>query len=367
MRIVLLVTDLQPGGTPLRIAAIARGLRDAGDEVMVGCLAGRGPVSDELERDGITTFACGARRPWHLGAIWRLYAHLRRIRPDIVHSTLLHANVAARLVCDWLRIPLLTSTATIEVERKWHLRLERWTAGWDAGHIVNGPSLAEHVIREFGRPRERVYVVPPFLDRVPTLIDRAEARRQLGLPLDAPVVGWFGRFDPVKRLDLILDCAIELRDTDIHFVLAGDGPLRPAIEARVGREHLAGRVHLPGWLPDPGVLLSAADVMVFPSLTEGLPNAVLQSLWAGVPVVGSDIPSHRDLAGEGRRLRLISGAATSGWIPKIRSALLRSEPGDEEALRGREWARGLERQKTISTLRGLYTAARGPMGFGDSR
>lgn len=358
MRIVLLVTDLQPGGTPLRIAAIARGLRDAGDEVTVGCLAGRGAVSDELERDGITTFACGARRPWHLGAIWRLRSQLRRIRPDIVHSTLLHANVAARLVCDWLRIPLLTSTATIEVERKWHLRLERWTAGWDAGHIVNGPSLAEHVIREFGRPRERVFVVPPFLDRVPTRMDRADARKQLGLPPDAPVVGWFGRFDPVKRLDLILDCAIELRDTDIHFVLAGDGPLRPAIEARVGRDHLADRVHLPGWLPDPGVLLSAADVMVFPSLTEGLPNAVLQSMWAGVPVLASDIPAHRDLSGTECRLSLVTMNGPAQWAAEIRGRV--GGACDGRTLQGtaaaKAWAAGLTRNRTVVAQRACYAS-----------
>ncbi|GMU83112.1 MAG: glycosyl transferase [Planctomycetota bacterium] len=365
MRIVLLVTDLQPGGTPLRIAAIARGLREAGDEVVVGCLAGRGPVSEELERDGIATFACGARRPWHFGAIWRLCTHLRRIRPDIVHSTLLHANVAARLVCDWLRIPLLTSTATIEVERKWHLRLERWTAGWDEGHIVNGPSLAEHVIREFGRPRERVFIVPPFLDRVPTMIDRAEARQRLNLPPDAPVVGWFGRFDPVKRLDLILDCAIELRNTDFHFVLAGDGPLHSSIEARIGLDRLAERVLLPGWLADPGVLLSAADVMIFPSLTEGLPNAVLQSMWAGVPVIASDIAAHRDLSGDERRLYLVSGR--DAVLTALQNVLSRGESQRELTQRAREWACDLNRDNAIERLRSVLAAARGTTEIGDSR
>lgn len=353
---MLFITDLQPGGTPLRIASIARGLREAGDEVVVGCLAPRGPVSDELERDGIATFACGARRPWHLGAIGRLRAQLLRIQPEIVHSTLTHANVAARFVCDLLRIPLLSSTATIEVERRWHLRLERWTAGWDAGQIVNGASLAEHVIREFGRKRERVFIIPPFLDRLPTRIDRAGARQQLNLPPGASVVGWFGRFDPVKRLDLIIDCAIAVRDAGVHFVLAGDGPLRAPIAGRVRAMQLNDQVHLPGWLADPGLLLSAADVMVFPSLTEGLPNAVLQSMWAGVPVIASDIAAHRDIDGGARRLKLAPGDRVDAWIAEIRALLAAGDEARTIAENARNWTHQLARARSIEALRGIYGA-----------
>src|SRR5262245_23746419 len=179
LRVVLLVTDLQRGGTPLRLAGLARGLKAAGVDVHVGCLAGRGPVSEELEAAGIPTFACGAKNARSFWALLRLIGHLRRIQPDLIHATLPHANVAARLVGGYLGIPVVTSTATIEVERRWHRWIERRTAGWDRGHIVSSRALAEHVRTAFRVPAKRVHVVPMSLERFPQLVDRATARAKL--------------------------------------------------------------------------------------------------------------------------------------------------------------------------------------------
>jgi glycosyltransferase involved in cell wall biosynthesis len=323
LRVALVVTDLQRGGTPLRLARLARGLRSAGQEVHVGCLAAPGPVGADLERDGIPTFSCGAISARNWGAIVRLRGHMRRIRPDLIHSTLTHANVACRLVGRSLGIPVVSSTATIEVERRGHLRLERWTARLDRGQIVSSAALAQHVRTSFRVPAERIHVVPPFVDPWPTRVDRAAARRSLDLPPDAFVVLWAGRFDPVKRLDLLLDAAARLPAADWRFVLAGDGPLRSTIESRVAREPmLAQRVQLTGWLDDLSPALCAADVFAFPSLTEGTPNAVLAAMAAGLPVVGSAIPALHELSGAEERIMLVQDGADA-WAQAL--AQMRSD------------------------------------------
>jgi glycosyltransferase involved in cell wall biosynthesis len=318
MRIALLVTDLQRGGTPLRLARLARSLRQAGTDVHVGCLAPLGPVGEDLQAEGISTFACDARSACDVLALRRLARHLRRIKPDLLHATLTHANVAARLVGLRMRIPVLTSTATIEMERRWHLAVERCTGRMDCGHVVNSQALADHVAKRFRIPRERIHLVPPSVDAVPKRIDRSQARGRFDLPRGGFVVLWIGRLDPVKRLAIAVQCAEILSDIGCHLLLAGDGPARRQIERLVRQSRARERIHLLGWQSDLAPALSAADAFLFPSRTEGLPNAVLQAMAFGLPVVGSDIPALRELSGDEERLLLIKGHDAETYAAALR-------------------------------------------------
>lgn len=297
MRVLLLVTDLQPGGTPLRIARLALELKALDVDAHLGCLAPPGPVSADLERQGVPTFACGARSALALPAMFRLLLHVRRIRPDLIHTTLMHANVSGRLISFLTGVPVIGSTATIEVERRTHRRLERATIGLERAHIVNSPALREHVIQSFRAPPGRVCVVPASVRRF-ALAERAAARTAFNLPPDAFVAAWVGRFDPVKRLPLLLRAAARLRERNVTWLLAGDGPERPRIERLIAELDLTPRVCLAGWLEDLGPFFAATDWLVFPSLTEGLPNAVLEALAAGVPVLATRSPTLEALAAE---------------------------------------------------------------------
>lgn len=335
---MLLVTDLERGGTPLRIARLAVSLAAAGVEVHTGCLAPRGPVSAQLEHDGIATFACDARDPRDLGTLRRLAAAVRRIRPDLIHSTLTHANVAARLVGWRTGVPVVGATATIELERRWHALAERWTVPLERAHIVNSMAVLEHVLRTFRLPRTRIHLVPPSV-MTPPRMHRETARDALGIAPHEFVVVWAGRLDPVKRLDLLVGAAESMNTPDCRFLLAGEGPDRTRLEALLARSAAAPRVTLLGWQADLGRLFSVADAFAFPSRTEGMPNALLEALAFGLPAVASDIPSCRELAGDGRHLWLVSGDEPLAWGAAIRA--LRADDAARQALatRAAAWAR----------------------------
>jgi glycosyltransferase involved in cell wall biosynthesis len=352
---MLLVTDFERGGTPHRIARLARGLREAGVDVFAGCLAPPGPVSTDLKAAGVPTFACDAQDARDFLALKRLSQHVRRIRPDLIHSTLTHANVAARLVGVIQRIPIVGSTATIEVERPWHRAIERATAGIDRAHIVNSQALAEHVIRVFGLPRGRVHVVPPSLDPLPERMDQAAARTALGIPPHEFVVAWVGRLDPVKRLDILIQCAAVLTAVPARFLVVGDGPDRPRLEQLLRHSGAGQRVHLLGWRTDTDAILSAADAFLFPSLTEGMPNAVLEAMACGLPVVASDIPVLRELAAGGERCLLVPGDDPRAYAAALLK--LRDDPVLCVALarRAAEWAQThLDPQQTINAVLQIY-------------
>jgi glycosyltransferase involved in cell wall biosynthesis len=352
VRVVLLITDLQRGGTPLRIARLARGLRSADVDVHVGCLAPRGPLSDELEAAGVPTFACGARCAADLWALVRLHGTLKTLRPGLLHATLTHANVAARLVGAELRIPVIGSTATVEVERRWHLWVERLTAPIDAAHVVHSRALAEHVHRTFRLPRERIHVVPPSVE-VGRPVERLAARRWLGLPPDAFVIAWAGRFDPVKRVELLIGAAGELAGRDVVVALAGDGPLRAPLERRAAAS--GGRVVFLGWQADLAPLLFAADLFALPSRTEGLPNALLEAMLGGVPAVAFDIPPLRELANGNQRLLLVPEGDAAAFIAALRRLQDRPELRRSLAAAARQWAAShLDPRATTRALLRLY-------------
>ena len=364
MRVILLVTDLERGGTPLRIARLARGLQAARVDVHVGCLAPPGPVGDDLAAAGIPTFACHADSPRDFVALKRLSQQVRQIDPDLIHSTLVHANVAARLVGLVQRRPVVSSTATIEVERYWHRALERVTADMDRAHIVNSATLAEHVTRVFGVPRRRVHVVPPSLDPWPRRTERAAARAALDIPEREFVVAWVGRFDPVKRLDLLVRSAEIMSAVPSRFLLVGDGPYRATLERILRLSNARRLVHLLGWREDVGAILSAADAFLFPSLTEGMPNAVLEALACGVPIVASDIPALRELSAGGERMLLVPTDKPQDFAAALLQLREDADRRRELGARGAAWARAnLDPRATVQAVLQVYRRAlRGAAG-----
>jgi glycosyltransferase involved in cell wall biosynthesis len=217
--------------------------------------------------------------------------------------------------------------------------LERCTAGMDCGHIVNSQALADHVASKFGVPRERIYIVPPSLGATPERVDRAQAREQLNLPGDAFVVAWVGRLDPVKRLDVAIRCIELVTEFPCHLLVAGEGPARRSIENLARRSSARKRIRLLGWRDDLSPLLSAADVCLFPSRTEGMPNAVLEAMAFGLPVVGSDIPALRELAGDDERILLIASNDGPAYAAALRR--LHEDAGLRQALarRAANWTR----------------------------
>ncbi len=145
-------------------------------------------------------------------------------------------------------------------------------------------------VRAAGAPWERVHVVPNALrveDARFSSAGRERVRRELGIPLAAPVVGCISRFHRKKRNDVAVDAVVRLDRADVHLIMAGEGDAEADLRQRACP--LGERAH---FLPTPGVDIanvnSAFDVSVFcPSPTEGAPLAVIHSMLASRPCVAS--------------------------------------------------------------------------------
>jgi glycosyltransferase involved in cell wall biosynthesis len=149
-----------------------------------------------------------------------------------------------------------------------------------------------------------------------------EARTALGLPVDAPVVGAVARLSAQKRLDRLIVAVSRL--PGVHLALAGEGELDRELRALAVRLGLEDRVHFLGFRTDIARVLSALDVFAITSDREGMANAMLEAMAAGVPVVSTPVSGADEALftdGEGRSPGLIVEADPSGLAEAMKSIL----------------------------------------------
>lgn len=159
----------------------------------------------------------------------------------------------------------------------------------------------ELLLERFRLRPERVHTIPNgrAADRYRPAAGPAEqlaARRALGLPEEVPLAAAVGALAPEKRLDLAVEAVTRTPGT--HLAVAGEGPLRTALE-----EHAAalapGRVHFLGGLPDPAPLYRAADAALLSSDSEGLPGVLIEAALAGLPSAATDVGWVREVVLDG--------------------------------------------------------------------
>jgi glycosyltransferase involved in cell wall biosynthesis len=191
------------------------------------------------------------------------------------------------------------------------------------------------------------HAVIPAPDAGEVRLDRATVRQQLGVG-DRRLVVCVARLAEQKGLPLLLDAAAVLRrDEDVFVVVAGDGPLRERLAARIRSEGLP--VRLLGWRDDVPDLLAAADLVVSSAVWEGQPIAVQQALHAGAALVATDVGGTR--AATGDAAVLVPYGDARRLAAEVRRLL------DDPTERARLQARARERALTLPDADDACTAA----------
>lgn len=145
-------------------------------------------------------------------------------------------------------------------------------------------------------------------------------REQLGIPAGRQVIGHVGRYVPQKNHEFMVDIAAELarRGAPIHFLLIGDGPLRPAITQKIAEQNLTDRFTFLADTPEVApYLVSAMDGFILPSIHEGLPLAPVEAQAAGLPTLLSFNVAAETVVSPNTGRRLAKDADASAWADAI--------------------------------------------------
>ncbi|MCE9609810.1 MAG: glycosyltransferase [Chthoniobacter sp.] len=306
LRILHVVNSLDPGGMENGVVNMAGALEQQGVEIHVACLERRGAFADRLPNPGRVT-VLGKTDGFSPLAAARLAKLIIHLRPALVHSHNLGALIYAAFPTAGGRFaPVLQgehSQLTPAELTPRRIRQRRWLYRCCRGvHTVAHPMRDELIALGFAP--EKICVIPNGVDTTRFCPgDRTAARGQLDLPEDGIVLGIVGRFGPFKRHSVLLDAFdnIAARFPFAHLAIAGSGGSEEnATRARTHASPHAARIHWLGFQSDPATCYRALDLLVIPSINEGLSNVALEAMSSGIPVLANTGCGHEHIFTTGR-------------------------------------------------------------------
>jgi glycosyltransferase involved in cell wall biosynthesis len=231
-----------------------------------------------------------------------------RRRADVVHLHGYGASTFGRLAAAIRRIPVVVHEHANLTSTPWFQRIaDRALAPFTDIAIAVSQSTAEFTVGARLIPAERtrvVYLGVPLdeFSRPRAAAEIAAARRALGVPDGAFAIGTITRLMPSKGNEYLVEAARRVADAlpSARVYIVGEGELQADLQARADALRLGDRLIFTGFRRDVAEALAALDLVVFPSLWEGTPLTVLETLAMGKPIVSTDADGLQDVLTNGQ-------------------------------------------------------------------
>lgn len=300
LRILHTESSLGWGGQEIRVLTEARGVARQGHEVTVAAPA-ESRIFQEAPRFGVDAIAIPIARK-SIGGLLGMLGLLRERAFDVINT---HSStdswLAAVASCMLRRAPPIVRTRHISAPVPNNLAT-RWLYGTASRRIVTtGERLRLQVIAETGVRPDRVVSIPTGIDINLFRPGAAGvARADLGLAVDGVVIGIVATLRSWKGHRHLFHSFAGLPDRSARLVVVGDGLQREALEALARELHIAERVLFTGNQPNVVPWLQAFDLFCLPSYAnEGVPQALMQAMSCGLPVVTTPAGSIAEIVQDG--------------------------------------------------------------------
>ncbi|MBM3317011.1 MAG: glycosyltransferase [Candidatus Eisenbacteria bacterium] len=314
-----LVASNFAGGPEKQIVELSARLRERGWRAIVGSFRENRPSVEVIERArarGLETFLVDTRSPFSPAAAGQLARFLTGCGAEILVTHGYKSNLVgylARRRARVLQVPMVRGyTAENRRVRAYEWLDRRLLRRFESLLCVS--AATRELLARRGVERDRIQVLPNGVESAGETTP-ADPVGEFGLPRGARVLVAAGRLSAEKGHRGLVEAMRLLAGADppICLVILGEGREAPALARQIASGGLEGRVVLAGFRPDIRPYLAAADLVVNPSLTEGMPNVVLEAMAAGAPVLATDVGGVGELIDPGR----------TGWL---------APPGDAGAL-----------------------------------
>jgi glycosyltransferase involved in cell wall biosynthesis len=337
IKVCLLSSGLGRGGAEKQLTALASRLVEDGCDVQVVSMIPLDRASVDLAVSGIPVTSLGmARGIPDIRALARLTVALRQQRTQLLVAFNTPACLLGRVAGRAASVPAIVSSLRNQrIGGPCRERLLRWTDGLGSISCTNSEIVAKSLIERKVVRANRMRVIPNGLapTRPPELTMIREVRAQLGVATDEFLWLAVGRLELQKDYTNLLGAAHRLKTLGLRFklVIAGIGPLQRQLQGLTQTSGLSDAVTFLGLRDDIAALLSAADGFVMSSAWEGLPNAVMESLSSGTPVVATDVGGIRELVSDGSS-GFISPARDPGRLSESMSRLMNCDQQAREQM-----------------------------------
>ena len=356
LRVAHLIESSGPGGAERIVADLAASFQAANTENVVFLPHdGEDWLRQQLDGTGVAIEYFRIDRPVSPSAARALTKALRTHRIDVAHSHEFSMAVYGGWAAWRAGIP---HVITMHGGRYYATHLRRRLAlraavALSASTVaVSGP-LAEALSDDLGVRRSRILMIPNGVRHVEP--ERVTLRIELGLRPEDRLVVSVGNLYPVKGHQYLLDALASLatRHPTLHVAIAGRGGLEDALRSKAQEAGLLNRLHLLGLRSDIPAILAAADIFALPSLSEGLPLALIEAMFAACPIVASNV-GEVGIVLEGGRVGMLVEPGNASTLAAALDALL-SDPIRAKAL-GERAARHARNHYSLARMVGRYAS-----------
>ncbi|MHB1420032.1 MAG: glycosyltransferase family 4 protein [Bacillota bacterium] len=303
------------GGMKDHVLALVRRHDSEKFNIIVGCPPSSG-MQEPFRDLGVQTYPLdlpgeiSPQRDFRLVQV--LTAAFLELGIQIVHTHGMKAGFVGRLAAAKARVPVVVATVhnflygeKLPAWRKAvYTAAQRWLARGTDHFITVSQALAGDITRREGVPAGRVTTIYNGIDlsRFQMIIDYAKKKQELGLHVNAPVIGTVSRLIPEKGVACFLRAALIVKYfmPEVQFLIVGDGPQRHQLEEEARQLNLGHSVVFTGFRSDVPQILPLINVFVTPSLSEGLSIATLEAMAARRPVVASQVGGLPEIVIPGR-------------------------------------------------------------------
>lgn len=335
-RLLLLITSLGRGGAERQIVDLTIRFRQRGWAVAVVSMTPPSDHVEELVAVGAQVVSLDMQRARPTPrAFLRYVRFVRKWRPDVIHSHMVHANLLGRIgrIFNW-SVPLVCTAHNINEGARWREIAYRLTDRAANRTTAVSSVISERYERIGAVGRGRIMTVPNGIDLADEEVSaetRATTRRELGGP-DGFVWICVGRLVPEKGHAMLVEAFDEVRRThpDIRLAIVGYGVEEAHVAQVIAERGLGDVVYQLGERHDVAALLASSDAFVMASHWEGLPMVLLEAGAQALPIVSTDVGGNRDIARAD--LGAILCEPTVASISAAMSALLDKTPEERERI-----------------------------------
>ncbi len=251
-------------------------------------------MAQRLRQHNVPVYFLDLAHMLDIRVMWRLARVIREFKPDILTTYLIHADLLGRVIGRLMGVQrIVCSKRGGLLHMTW---VDRFTSLLVTHWVVQTKTAGAAVEATLNVPATLITVIRNGLNASPPSASRAELRRHLGLDTRIPTLICTANLKARKgHAELLQAMAIIIRQQPVELLLAGDGPLRASLENQASELGIAAQVHFLGVRDDVPNLLFASDIFVLPTHSEGMSNALLEAMAAGLPCVTTDIPANREL------------------------------------------------------------------------
>jgi glycosyltransferase involved in cell wall biosynthesis len=295
--------------------------------------------------------------------IWLIFKE----KPDIVHTHSSKAGILGRLAAKIAGVPFIAHTPHGHVfyghfgifASKIFLWIERIFSKFTDRIIALTNGERNDYIRLSVCPPDKLLKIHSGVDLKPFMQangNRVEKKRSLGLEQNGTVIGFVGWLLPIKGPEYLLKAMAHIwpDHQTVSLVMVGKGELDVDLRAQALKMNANGRIRFLGWREDIHEIMPVFDLLVLPSLNEGMGRVLVEAMAAGKPVVASEVGGIPDLVRHGETGYLVRPADEKALANGIKKILKDPERAKQMGQRGKEYCRQFSLEAMIEKLDDLY-------------